>query len=109
MTDIKLHDLESNWSESTDAPLTLHASDDPQAETGSFVIKPSERVPKEGTTSHGGIELSVIFSGEIEVMTEESHMIDEGTLSVIPAGVEHYSVNHGDEPVRLVYTILGEL
>jgi quercetin dioxygenase-like cupin family protein len=109
MTDIQLHDLESNWSESTDDPLTLHESDDPQAETGSFAIEPGERVPEEGTTSHGGDEISVILTGEIEVVTEASHTVGEGTLSVIPAGVEHYSVNHGDEPVRLVYTILGEL
>ncbi|WP_237560614.1 cupin domain-containing protein [Halostella litorea] len=109
MTDIQLHDLDANWSESTDDPLTLHESDDPTAETGTFVIEPGERVPAEGTTSHAGDEVSVILSGELEVVTEESRTVGANTLSVIPAGVEHYSVNHGPEPVRLVYTILGEL
>lgn len=109
MTDIQLHDLDSNWSKSTDDPLSLYESNNPQAETGIFVIEPGERVPEEGTTSHGGDEISVILSGEIEVVTEESYTVGEGTLSVIPAGVEHYSVNHGDKPVELVYTILGEL
>lgn len=109
MTDIQLHDLESNWSESITDPLTLYESDDPEAVTGSFVIEPGERVPEEGTTSHEGDEISVILSGEIELVTEESRRVDAGTLSVIPAGVEHYSVNRGNEPVRLVYTILGGL
>lgn len=109
MTDIQIHDLESNWSESTDEPLSLYESNDPQAETGSFVIEPGERVPEEGTTSHEGDEISVILSGELEVVTEESNTVGEGTLSIIPARVEHYSVNHGDQPVKLVYTILGEI
>lgn len=109
MADIQLHDLESNWSESTDDPLTLYHSDDPTTETGLFVIEPGERVPAEGTTSHEGDEISVILSGELEVITEKPRTVGANTLSVIPAGVEHYSVNHGPEPVKLVYTILGDL
>ncbi|WP_254861575.1 cupin domain-containing protein [Halovivax gelatinilyticus] len=109
MTDARIHDLESNWEESIDEPLALFTSDDPTAQTGTFVIEPGERVPASGTTSHEGDELSVILSGELELVTDESRTVGPETLSVIPAGVEHYSVNRGDEPVRLVYTILGEL
>ncbi|MFC3959137.1 cupin domain-containing protein [Halovivax cerinus] len=109
MTDIHIHDLESNWAESTGDPLTLYETDDPTTESGSFVIEPGERVPEAGTTSHAGDELSVVLSGELEVVTESTRTVEATAFTVIPAGVEHYSVNRGDEPVKLVYTILGDL
>lgn len=109
---VQLHDLADCWDESTGAPYGLYESDDPQVQTGSYVIQPGERVPESGTTSHGGPEISVILSGEavLGVPSEDAeYELAGGTLSVIPEGVEHYSENRTDEPVRLVYTVVGEL
>lgn len=110
MTDVELYDLDDRWDESTGEPLTLFEQDEPPAQAGSYVIQPGERVPEDGWTSHDGPELSVILSGRVRLVTpDETITVREGTFSVIPAGVEHYSVNETDEPVRLVYAVVGEL
>lgn len=110
MSDVQLTHLNDVWNESTGEPLTLFETNTPQSQTGSYVIQSGERVPPEGWTSHEGDELSVILEGEIELVTpEEEYVVNAGTLSVIPAGVKHYSVNATDDPVKLVYTVLGGL
>ncbi|AFK21034.1 cupin domain-containing protein (plasmid) [Haloferax mediterranei ATCC 33500] len=110
MSDIELTDLEDVWQDSTESPLTLFETDDPESQTGSYVIQPGERVPAAGWTSHEGDEISVILDGSVELVTPDGqYTVSEGSLSVIPSGVEHYSVNETDEPVRLVYTVLGGL
>lgn len=110
MSDVELTTLEDVWAESMDVPLTLHETDDPVSQTGSYVIRPGERVPEAGWTSHEGDEISVILDGEVELVTPDGeYTVSSGTVSVIPAGVKHYSVNDTDEPVRLVYTAVGGL
>lgn len=107
---VELTDLETVWAESTGSPLTLFESDDPEFETGSYVIQPGERVPEEGWTSHDGDELSVVLDGEVTLVTRDAeYTVPAGTLSVIPSGVEHYSRNESDSPTKLVYTAVGGL
>jgi len=107
---VELTELATVWSDSTGSPLELFESSNPDAEAGSYVIQPSERVPEEGWTSHEGDELSVILEGEVILVTRsDEYTVSAGTLSVIPAGVDHYSLNESDEPTRLVYTAIGGL
>lgn len=101
--------LETVWRDSTDDPLSVYKQDDPPAQTGTFVIRPEERVPATGTTTHDGLEISVVLEGELTLVTERSYHVTAPSLVVIPAGVAHYSRNDGDEPVRLTYAIFGEL
>jgi mannose-6-phosphate isomerase-like protein (cupin superfamily) len=110
MSGVELTELAHVWDDSTGRTLTLFESDDPESQTGSYVIQPGERVPEEGWTSHAGDEISVILDGSIELVTPDGkYSVEAGTLSVIPAGVEHYSINRGEEPCRLVYTLVGGL
>lgn len=91
-------------------PLALFQSDDPTVEAGTYVIEPGERVPETGTTSHEGDELSVILSGEIELVAGETEQtVGPESVAIIPAETPHYSENTGAEPVKLVYVVLGEL
>jgi len=109
---VSVAELDRLWTHSRDEPLEFFAGDDPQVETGTYVLAPGERVPESGTTSHGGDEISVVLSGTAILGLpgrEESLEATAGTLSVIPAGVEHYSHNPGPDPVKLVYTVVGEL
>ncbi|WP_129116243.1 cupin domain-containing protein [Halegenticoccus tardaugens] len=111
-SDVQLYDLDDCWADSVGDPLALLASDDPQVQAGSYVIRPGERVPETGTTSHGGPELSVILSGEAILGLPdagEEYVAGPGTFITIPAGVEHYSENRADDPVELVYTVVGDL
>jgi len=112
--DLLLFDLDEQWEESEGEPHALFQAAEPPVQSGSYVIKPGERVPETGTASHTGPELSVILSGELVLGLPEcddtaEQTITGGTYSVIPAGVEHYSVNRGEVPVRLVYTVVGDL
>ncbi|MCU4753204.1 cupin domain-containing protein [Halobacteria archaeon AArc-curdl1] len=110
MDAVTIHRLESAWADSVDEPLALYESSDPSVQTGSYVIEAGERVPETGTTSHDGDEISVILEGEVELVADgERYTAGPGTLSVIEAGTSHYSVNTGEEPCRLVYTVLGDL
>ncbi|ELY97154.1 cupin domain-containing protein [Natrialba asiatica] len=110
MSDVTVHRLADRWDESRDSPLSLFESVDPQAEVGSYVIDPGERVPETGTTRHDGDETSIVLSGEIDlVVSGDRTTIGPETMTVIPAGEDHYSENTGDEPVRLVYAVLGGL
>lgn len=111
-SDVQLVALDDRWADSVGEPLTLFDSDDPQVQAGSYVIQPGERVPETGTTSHGGPELSVILSGEVVLgLPDEGQelLASPGTLTTIPAGVEHYSENRTEDPVKLVYTVVGDL
>jgi len=48
--------------------------------------------------------------GEVTLVTPDAkYTVSAGTLSVIPAGVEHYSVNETETPTKLVYTAVGGL
>ncbi|PHQ37874.1 cupin [Halorubrum persicum] len=106
--DVGLTDLKSVWENSAGSPLTLFEASDPEAETGSYVIQSGERVPEEGWTSHDGDELSVILEGDVTLVTRDTeYTVSEETLSVIPADVEHYSINETDSPTKLVYTVIG--
>lgn len=111
-SDVKLYNLDDCWADSIGDPLTLFASDNPQVQAGSYVIRPGERVPETGTTSHEGPELSVILSGEVVLGlpdVNEEYVIGPGTFTIIPTDVEHYSENRTDDPVELVYTVVGDL
>lgn len=113
-SEVLLFELADLWEDSTGEPNTLFESTNPAVQSGTYVIEPGERVPETGTTSHEGPELSVILSGEVVLGLPDSEgeterLVSPGTYSVIPAGVEHYSENRGDEPVNLVYTVAGEL
>lgn len=110
MSDVTVQRLEDVWGDSRDEPFALFRSEDPNAEVGSYVIEPGERVPESGTTSHDGDEISVILSGEIDLVAEgERTTVGPESVTVIPAGTAHYSENASDEPVRLVYAVFGNL
>ncbi|MCD2204564.1 cupin domain-containing protein [Halobacterium sp. KA-6] len=107
---VELTDLETVWADSTGSPLTLFEASDPDTEAGSYVIQPGERVPENGWTSHEGDELSVILEGEVTLVTRGAeYTVSAGTVSVIPAGTDHYSINETDTPTKLVYTAIGGL
>lgn len=110
MSSVTVHCLTDLWQDSRGEPVSLYEGDDSTVQTGSYVIEPGERVPETGRTSHDGDELSVIVSGEINLVADgERYTIGSETLSVIPAGTAHYSENTGTEPCYLVYTVFGEL
>lgn len=109
---VQVHELDGLWEDSVGEPLTLFTNDEPFAQAGSYVIRPGERVPETGTTSHGGPELTVILSGEVVLCLPDADrkvVSGPGTFVIIPAGVEHYSENRTEDPVELVYTVVGEL
>lgn len=109
---IEITPLADRWADSVGEPLPLVESDDPTAEAGTYVIEPGERVPAEGTTSHEGLELSVILEGEVVLASptmKSERRVGPGTFVKIPAGVEHYSRNDTDSPVKLVYVVLGTI
>lgn len=110
MDEVTIHELGGVWDDSRDSPLPLFQSDDPHCKFGSYVIEPGERVPSEGTTAHQGDEVSVLLSGELDLITEESRRtVEKESMVVIPAGIPHYSENNGKQPARLVYAISGGL
>ena len=110
MSDVTVYRLAEQWEQSRGAPLALFEQTDPDAQVGSYVIEPGERVPQDGTTNHDGDEISVILSGEIDLVVEDDRRsVGPESLTVIPAGTPHYSENTGDDPVRLIYAVLGEL
>ena len=111
---IEVHELDGLWEESVGDPRELFEGDDPQVQARSYVIRPGERVPEMGTTSHGGPELSVVLSGEVVLGLpdedgDEEYAVGPDTFVTIPAGTEHYSENRTDDPVKLVYTVVGDL
>ncbi|WP_049924033.1 cupin domain-containing protein [Halopiger djelfimassiliensis] len=109
MSDVTVHRLANVWEESHGDPYALFRSEDPETEVGSYVIDPGERVPASDTTSHEGDEISIVLSGEIDLVAGgDRRTVGPESVTVIPAGTPHYSENTGDEPVRLVYTVLGD-
>lgn len=107
---VEVFDLDAQWERSTGDPRGLVSLSDPELETGTYVIRPGERVPEAGTTSHEGTEISVVHEGTVALVAGgETREVGPGTLTVIPAGLDHYSENRSGEPVRLVYTVVGGL
>ena len=110
MSDVRILPLADRWPDSTDAPNPVVEQDDPQGQVGTYVIEPGERVPETGMTAHEGTEISVILEGESKLVANgEEYTIGPNSLVVLEPGVEHYTVNTGSDPTRLVYTILGGL
>lgn len=110
MSSVTVYELADLWPASTDDPHAVFEGDEPPGQVGTYVIDPGQRVPASGWTSHAGAEVSVILEGELRLVTEDTDtVVGGGTMTVIPAGVEHWSENVGDAPARLVYAIFGEL
>lgn len=104
--------LADRWKDSVGEPLPLVTSDDPTVEAGTYILESGERVPVEGTTSHEGPELSVVLEGEVVLGSptlKGERIVGPNTFVKIPAGVEHYSRNDTDSPVKLVYVVLGAI
>lgn len=109
---IEVTQLADRWPDSVGEPLALVESDDPTVQAGTYVIEPGERVPAHGTTSHEGLELSVVIDGEISLGSptmKSERRVGPATFVKIPAGVPHYSRNDTDSRVKLVYVVLGPM
>ncbi|EFI69584.1 MULTISPECIES: cupin domain-containing protein [Lysinibacillus] len=80
---------------------------DSQIKFGFVQIKPGERLPLEGTTSHLENEYSFIVKGTLTGESGgENYRISQGEASYIPAGEPHWCKNDSDEMVELVYALL---
>jgi len=74
---------------------------------GFVKIKPGERLPLAGTTSHIENEYSFIVKGSLTGESGgKSYRISQGEASYIPAGEAHWCRNDSEEMVELVYALL---
>jgi mannose-6-phosphate isomerase-like protein (cupin superfamily) len=73
---------------------------------GDFTVEPLSSLPEQ---THDMDEIYYFLEGEGEVVVDgQSHRIKPGTCVTIPAGVPHYTSNHGLNPVRFLYILSKE-
>jgi mannose-6-phosphate isomerase-like protein (cupin superfamily) len=70
---------------------------------GDFIVEPLSSLPEQ---THDMDEIYYFLEGEGEVVVGgQSHRIKPGACVTIPAGVPHYTSNHGLNPVRFLYIL----
>lgn len=66
-------------------------------------LTPGERVPAVGMSSHEEDEYSFFFNGEVDTYCDGKHsVVKAGEATLIPAGMEHWSINNSSDPCMLV-------
>jgi quercetin dioxygenase-like cupin family protein len=93
---------EGFWRGVKEHVLELLAGDILQA--GVALIKPGERYPPQGYSSHSeSDELSFMLSGKLKFCTDKEEIVlGPGDLLLNPKGTPHYIENVGDEEVKFV-------
>lgn len=70
-------------------------------------LLPGERVPAEGMSCHEEDEYSFFISGEVDTYCDGKYSVEKaGDATFIPAGMEHWCINNGSEPCKLVCFML---
>ncbi|TMN21453.1 cupin domain-containing protein [Lentibacillus cibarius] len=76
---------------------------------GTVTIPPGERVPKKGLSKHEENEYAIIVKGEIEGESGGTPFkVLESHATFIPAGEQHWSINSGEEPCKIVWVLVKE-
>lgn len=76
---------------------------------GTVIIQPGERVPAEGFSNHKEDEYSIIIEGNIEGESGgKPFKVNASEATLIPAGEKHWAINNGDEPCKIVWTLVNE-
>jgi len=76
---------------------------------GAVRLAPGQRVPDEGVSRHGVDEASLIVSGSLRGESGgEAFEIDEGDVTLIPAGEAHWAVA-GDEGAEIFWAWFGDV
>ncbi|MEM0017953.1 MAG: cupin domain-containing protein [Candidatus Korarchaeum sp.] len=80
-------------------------------QSGVAVIKPGERYPPKGFSSHSeSDELSFMISGTLKFCTDEEELVlRPGDLLLNPKGTPHYIENIGDEEVRVLWVLAPKI
>ncbi|MEM1520574.1 MAG: cupin domain-containing protein [Candidatus Korarchaeum sp.] len=80
-------------------------------QSGVAVIKPGERYPPQGFSSHSeSDELSFMISGTLKFCTDEEELVlRPGDLLLNPKGTPHYIENIGDEEVRVLWVLAPKI
>lgn len=100
-------ELKSLWPASWGKVLVLVSAEDcPELTAGIAAFKPGQRVPEEGFTSHEGVELSLLLSGELVIGTEDGERVARsGELVLIERDTLHYSENRSPTEARVIWVI----
>ncbi|MFD2761146.1 cupin domain-containing protein [Lentibacillus juripiscarius] len=76
---------------------------------GTVTILSGERVPKKGLSKHEENEYSIIIKGEIEGESGGTPFrVSESHATFIPAGEQHWAINSGEEPCKIVWALVKE-
>ena len=76
---------------------------------GTVTISPGERVPKEGLSKHDEDEYSLIIEGEIEGESGgKPFTVSQSNATLIPAGEEHWAINSGEKPCKIVWALVSK-
>jgi len=68
-----------------------------------FCVDVDQRLPEKGYARHDGAEAFVLLSGEISIGTRSGlRDIQAGSVTIIEAGEEHYTLNRSGKKARLV-------
>lgn len=74
---------------------------------GTVVIQPGEKIPREGFSKHLQDEYSIIVDGEIEGESNgEAYKVSGGNATLIPANEEHWTINKGNQPCKIVFALV---
>ncbi|MYL56482.1 cupin domain-containing protein [Virgibacillus halodenitrificans] len=84
-------------------------SDKMDVRFGTVTIPPGERVPNQGLSKHEENEYSLIIQGKIEGESGgKPFSVSESNATLIPAGEEHWAINSGDQPCKIVWVLVKE-
>ncbi len=90
-------------------PQTHAQIDVPRARAQQVIVQSRDFAPggESGWHVHPGTEIAYIASGRIELLVKgKTTVLEAGDSFTMPRGVPHNGVNRGDEPAKVVITLV---
>jgi len=105
--EIQVISLEEAFAEADAGQLQTLFELAPDVVAGVFVFRPGQRTPEEGFSAHDGTEISIVLSGEVQLVLKDGqeHHVRAGDIVMIPKGIPHYSRNNGEAEARIFWTL----
>ena len=108
MVDIHTWRLDEKTLKSTIGKNLVLLSNSKEATAGVISLKPKQRVPEKGFSSHDAVEICLLLKGTVVLNTEHNRKIAvEGDMAYIPRSTPHFTLNESAEEEAKIFWVLA--
>lgn len=106
--DIHTWRLDEKTLKSSTGKNLILLSNSKEATAGVISLKPNQRVPEKGFSSHDAVEICLLMKGTVVLSTKHNRKIAvEGDMAYIPRSTPHFTLNESAEEEAKIFWVLA--